>query len=550
MPTLQFLYHGAGDVAFPCKADADCRALQLGDVQCHNGFCVCKSWQPRQRHEVTTFRDNLYLVGGMTSVSVEACGHFSCGEGHNVFLNDVWRSWDGKHWEPLTLAARWPGRADFGLTTHVLVDNVASPPTRTSVAMYVAAGLTGSTSKHVDNTVLNDVWMSTDGVSWTQHPANVTWTGRSGVRMLFANGDLVLVDGMIVLPPPPLPIPLTESSMTEAAAAVSPTATDTASKPTGGTGGSGRVGTGALGELLNGVYMEAVTEVWTLNLDVPGSKWLLDYGDSTEQRLYVSADTALNLVAEATREKIPVAVLASVGIRVLADLADLSSAVASALQSSVPNICRFRLLAQDLNRKCSPRQWTYDGQFAIPGSAGIIEGTAAASAYLYGSASTGAALSDAEVTLARLNPCDVQYTSAKPRTTSTYPPLALDVVCKWRPSPRRYAAGGVLGGEVYIAGGYNSSSVLYVDMWRRDAVLPQAAITRFPVPYSHDTIFEYGCDKAACMFEYRMLKADGVSEQRTWALGLSPVNFIDWCPSGDYTFQVRCERWASRECAK
>jgi hypothetical protein len=186
--------------------------------------------------------------------------------------------------------------------------------------------------------------------------------------------------------------------------------------------------------------------------------------------------------------------------------------------------------------KCNPIVTPFDGEYAM--AAPIVEGNAAIAAYAAGTFEVNA-VTGSQIQAAALNPCDVQYTSKMPQELVQFPPLALDVVCMWRLSARRHAAGGVLGGQVYISGGYSSAMSLNDDTWRRAPVLPLAAITLFPVPYSHDTLVEFGCNEPACLFEYRILESDGVTEARTWVPTLSPINYVSYLASGDYVFQVR-----------
>jgi hypothetical protein len=115
----------------------------------------------------------------------------------------------------------------------------------------------------------------------------------------------------VALPPPPPPVVLTPSQLAASAAAIAPTVND--DKSTWGGGGGTGAGS-AVGELVNGMYLQAVPEVWTLNLDTPGAHWVQDFDNSTLQRLYISNDTTLDVVAVATGEDIPVDVFAAANL--------------------------------------------------------------------------------------------------------------------------------------------------------------------------------------------------------------------------------------------
>jgi len=60
--------------------------------------------------------------------------------------------------------------------------------------MIIAGGCYGS-SIGSGRKFLNDVWASTDGISWEQLAADTPWAGRSGPRLLVFNDKLMLIAG-------------------------------------------------------------------------------------------------------------------------------------------------------------------------------------------------------------------------------------------------------------------------------------------------------------------------------------------------------------------
>jgi hypothetical protein len=103
------------------------------------------------------------------------------------FFNDVWRSTDGITWEQLTEAAPWPGRA--GLSAAVLGDDI-----------YVFGG-----SQNDDSSIIgpggpariyyNDVWRSSDGVTWEEVTDAAPWEPRAGAAVVVRGDEILLLGG-------------------------------------------------------------------------------------------------------------------------------------------------------------------------------------------------------------------------------------------------------------------------------------------------------------------------------------------------------------------
>lgn len=76
---------------------------RLGNAICKLGKCVCGHWGPRERFATVSYREQIYVLGGVTHVQKQLCGQRSCGFQYRAVLNDVWRSPNGAIWTPMTL---------------------------------------------------------------------------------------------------------------------------------------------------------------------------------------------------------------------------------------------------------------------------------------------------------------------------------------------------------------------------------------------------------------------------------------------------------------
>lgn len=109
-------------------------------------------------HESLVFDDKMWLIeGGGKS---------------------VWYSTDGETWTRSTSNAPWSGsfRNQFAATVF-------------DGKMWMAGGTIG------DPTVMNDVWSSSDGASWTQATASAGWSARQNHQMITYDGKLWVIGG-------------------------------------------------------------------------------------------------------------------------------------------------------------------------------------------------------------------------------------------------------------------------------------------------------------------------------------------------------------------
>jgi hypothetical protein len=149
-------------------------------------------WPARAYFSAVTKGRFVYVIGGQDfSVEPNPCPPAVPGcppfVSRSRFFNDVWRSDDGAHWERMTAAAAWEGRA--GLSAAVLDGWI-----------YVFGG-----SRNDDSSIIggppqriyyNDVWRSRDGRSWTK-VADAPWSKRAGAAVAVKDGAIYLLGGEV-----------------------------------------------------------------------------------------------------------------------------------------------------------------------------------------------------------------------------------------------------------------------------------------------------------------------------------------------------------------
>lgn len=131
-------------------------------------FAQNAPWSTRAYAQCIVFNNLMWVMGGI-------------GPG-NTYLSDVWSTPDGVTWTQQNASA-WTGRANFGLTI-------------LGTQMFIAGGQS-SGALDVPGTYLNDVWSSSNGITWTQKRANANWAARSRFGFAGFNSLLVLLGGEI-----------------------------------------------------------------------------------------------------------------------------------------------------------------------------------------------------------------------------------------------------------------------------------------------------------------------------------------------------------------
>ena len=162
-------------------------------------------WPNRAYHEVVTRGSFMYLMGGQNFASAPSpgpCTNFS------VFFNDVWRSADGVNWEQLadnsSAPQHWAARAGLSAVSF-------------KGKLWVMGGSQGDDVSigGCGRTVFNDVWYSSDGITWHEATAGVDkddpeviWRPRAGAAVVVKGGWMYIIGGeQAFLPSPGNPFP-------------------------------------------------------------------------------------------------------------------------------------------------------------------------------------------------------------------------------------------------------------------------------------------------------------------------------------------------------
>ena len=119
------------------------------------------SFPARSLHSSVVFLNSLWVIGGQD---------FSAN-----FFNDVWNSTDGSSWTQETSSAAFPARSGH---SSVVFDN----------KLWVIGGQGNSG-------LLHDVWYSTDGVTWTQATDSAAFTARWGHTSVVFDNKMWVIGG-------------------------------------------------------------------------------------------------------------------------------------------------------------------------------------------------------------------------------------------------------------------------------------------------------------------------------------------------------------------
>ena len=159
-------------------------------------------WPARAYFQAVTKGRYMYVLGGQNfKLEPNACPPFvsECPPfvSSSDFFNDVWRSRDGVHWEQMTDAAPWAGRAGLSSVVH-------------KCEIYVMGGSFNDDPAVIGGpptrVYFNDVWKSRNGRDWVQLTDQAPWAPRAGAVAAVKNGYLYLLggeDGFICLPESP-----------------------------------------------------------------------------------------------------------------------------------------------------------------------------------------------------------------------------------------------------------------------------------------------------------------------------------------------------------
>ena len=158
-------------------------------------------WAGRAGLQAVELGTSFYLMGGRTPVG------FAPGvpPGASQLWSDVWRSDDrGRTWQQVLASGgtdHWAPRAYFQAV-------------RLAGAMYVLGGQDFTLIPNPgcaafppgvpcplpdvpNSTFFNDVWRSTDGVTWTRMTEHAPWQGRAGLSAVVKNGAIYVFGGSV-----------------------------------------------------------------------------------------------------------------------------------------------------------------------------------------------------------------------------------------------------------------------------------------------------------------------------------------------------------------
>ncbi|MGI9471469.1 MAG: hypothetical protein ACR2NZ_08060 [Rubripirellula sp.] len=148
-------------------------------------------WSPRAYFQAVNRGDEMFVLGGQDFVTIPNPNPFPApGEPEffslSSFFSDVWSSTDGENWVQLTESAGWAGRA--GLSSVVFNDE-----------LYVMGGSFNDDSAVIggppERVYLNDVWKSSDGVTWHEVTDAAPWTPRAGAQVVVKDDFMYLLGG-------------------------------------------------------------------------------------------------------------------------------------------------------------------------------------------------------------------------------------------------------------------------------------------------------------------------------------------------------------------
>jgi hypothetical protein len=137
-------------------------------------------WSGRAGLSAIVYKNEIFVMGGSYNDDAAIVG----GQPIRVYLNDVWKSSDGKDWEQLTGNASWAPRAGAAV---VVKDGY----------MYLLGGEDGfvCTAESRCPPYFNDVWRSIDGVNWELIIEEADWTPRPGHQVQVLQDRFVLYGG-------------------------------------------------------------------------------------------------------------------------------------------------------------------------------------------------------------------------------------------------------------------------------------------------------------------------------------------------------------------
>jgi leucine-zipper-like transcriptional regulator 1 len=125
-------------------------------------------WGERHGMTITFFKGKLWMMGGMKT--------------WDKFHNDIWSSEDGKLWRQVKLHAGWSERRGHS----VIVYN--------NKLWLLGGSVSSGKTDQLPTKLLNDVWLSENGETWTNVSRYSEWSARE-LQVINFNNKLYLVGG-------------------------------------------------------------------------------------------------------------------------------------------------------------------------------------------------------------------------------------------------------------------------------------------------------------------------------------------------------------------
>ena len=296
MPTALETYK-AGAQAYQCTTQKDC----FGDSKCNfdpitlTGTCVCNMWSPREYHTVVSYFGTLYLAGGYTSVQRNLCGPEIAKRplGNEYACGGDYRKFMNDVWMSPD-GQRWvqltPSAAWSGRGEHAMAGWQGH--------LWIFGGRDRDVSSPTLQGLRNDVWRSVDGIDWVLDTLHAEWSPRAKMSV----------------------VPVSQPNESYLIA--------------------------MFGENDNAF----LGDVWTRAANA--SRWSLDFGPSTTQRVYVTPQSSVALLQGMAPHDVPT--LEAANIHVIADLTGLAPDTVIHLRTvhNVP-ICDYIAVAKLVVQQCT-----------------------------------------------------------------------------------------------------------------------------------------------------------------------------------------------------
>jgi hypothetical protein len=125
-------------------------------------------WTPRIYESTVFFKGRLWMSGGLSYDT-------------RTFLNDIWSSRDGTTWTKAGTAA-WPARGGHTLVVF-------------GGRLWLFGGADHVADDRSTDGFLNDVWVSDDGVAWTQVTGAAPWSARDDAGVVVFDDALYMLGG-------------------------------------------------------------------------------------------------------------------------------------------------------------------------------------------------------------------------------------------------------------------------------------------------------------------------------------------------------------------